>query len=157
MTENPMEKTRSRFADPHAVNSLSLLLSEVLFILLPLIVLTVVLTFQKKNFELFHTPEWSFISTIFFGQILIKIIAAALSEEKTVHWQRIVLLASGLMVLGIVPSLLVLTLVLVSDTPSNALAVAQIALFIISAVLYFVIGRVGQYAITKRESAQEST
>src|SRR5574341_197050 len=156
MTEHPVEKTRSKVADPHAVNSLSLLLSEVLFILLPLLVLAVVLTFQKKTFELFHTPEWSFVSTIFFGQILIKIIAAALSVERTVHWQRIVLLASGLMVLGIVPSLLVLTLVIVSDTPSNAF-IAQIALFIISAALYFVIGRVGQYTITRHEGTTADT
>jgi hypothetical protein len=156
MTENTAKDSKSTNGDPTVGNTLSLLVSEVLFIILPLIVLAIVLTYQRKSFELFHTPEWSFISTIIFGQILLKIIAAALSS-KDFQWQRIVFTAAFLIVLGIVPSLLILTLVLVSDTPSNTLAIAQLVLCFVSIILFFLLGGAGQYVITQQEHKRGRT
>src|SRR5205823_6104152 len=114
--------------------------TEFLFIVLPLIVLAIVRTYQKNTFELLHTSEWVMMSAILFGQTLIKTIAAAITVRRSVYWQRIVLLTAIIIVLGIVPSLLVLGLVLVAEAPSMGLSITQMILFILSVITFFLVG-----------------
>jgi len=143
--------------DPHYANTWAILISETLFVLLPLIVLTIVFSYQRKIFGLLHTPEWSFISAILFGQTLVKFVSAVISGAGVQYWQRVVAIVSAIIVLGIVPSLIILSLVLVSESPSNSLAIAQLVMFVLSIGLYFYIGGAGQYQITIRDTAGDRT
>jgi hypothetical protein len=150
-SETEPKKEKAKKDDTATTNTLALLVTEFLFIVLPLIVLAIVRTYQKQSFELFHTSEWAMMSAILFGQTLIKTIAAAITIRRTVYWQRIVLLTAAIIVLGIVPSLLVLALVLVSDVPSNGLSIAQLILFLISVALFFAVGGAMQRELIQRE------
>ena len=156
MPNNQHDDSERESGDPHYTNTWALLVSETLFVLLPLIVLAIVFSYQRKMFGLLHTPEWSFISAILFGQTLVKFVSAAVSESGA-YWQRVVVIVSAIIVLGVVPSLIILALVLVSEPPSNGLAIAQLIMFILSIVLYFFIGGAGQYAITARETDRSRT
>jgi len=108
-------------------------LTGILFVMLPLTVLVIVRFYQGSTlWGLLGSPEWSFGSAILFGQSIIKSIHATAKLRGNVMVERLKLLVAGLIVFGLVPSLVVLSLILIDSTPKNWLVILQILLFIIA-------------------------
>jgi len=138
-------------------NIWSILIAEILFIVLPLIVTGIVLFFQNRSHELLVTTEWSFATAILFGQALTKYVGGLVTGRIPFQWQRVVLFFAVLVVLGLVPSLTVLTIALSSGAETAGIVltkkviVAQLLLFIIGLGSYVIFGGVGELALSKAE------
>jgi hypothetical protein len=122
----------------------SAVISELLFVLVPFLVLSLVFAYQDKGVVTFlSTPEWAFASALLFGQTIVKIVTATLEtsggrSEPIV--ERVGLVVSGLIVLGPIPSMVILALILIAGTPPIWLIITQIALFILSVAAFILIG-----------------
>src|SRR2546422_66704 len=92
----------------------SAIVAEFLFILVPLLVLTLVFQYQGKAWvSLFASPEWAFASALLFGQTVMKFVTGIASAAPASK-ERVALFVSLLLVLGLIPAMLVLALILVS-------------------------------------------
>src|SRR5256885_5306599 len=79
--------------------------AEFLFVLVPLLVLTLVFRFQGKAWgSLFASPEWSFASALLFGQTVVKFVAGIASAGRKIK-ERVALFVSLVLVLGLIPSI----------------------------------------------------
>ena len=125
------------------------LAAEVLFTILPLLLVFGVLFHVHNSRRLFTYPEWSFGAAILFGQALVKFVSG-LMRGSTVAIGPVVLAVVLIIVLGLAPSLLVLTLTLLSWEPTNVpgpatwLQVVQVILFFLGGLAYMVLGTVGE-------------
>jgi len=125
-----------------------ILLSEYLFIILPFIVIAIVKIYSDNMHEFIKAPDWSFASSILFGQLLVKIVSGSLIR-KEVQWQRVSLLISVILVFGLIPSLTTLTLMLISEGKSNFVIYTQLVLFVVASISFFCIGSAGQSMINQ--------
>jgi hypothetical protein len=107
-------------------------ISELLFVVLPLLILGIVVLLYREGTcrELFSSSEWSFAAAILLGQSLVKV-AAGISKG-TSPWTPAVIrvIFSALIVLGVMPSLAILALVL--TTAKSQIATSLIAAQILS-------------------------
>jgi hypothetical protein len=92
---------------------------------------------------------------VFFGQGAVKLISGIVSAKGFSFDKEPIILAIALViVVGLVPSLLVLTLVLVSEQPSRGLAVAQCILFFIGLAVFILFGWLGKVFSTDIEEGE---
>lgn len=126
----------------------AVLLSEYLFVIVPFVVIAIVKIYSSDFHGFLKAADWSFASSILFGQLLVKMVSGSLIREK-VKWQRVSLLVSVILVFGLIPSLTTLTLVLVSNGGSAFIVNAQIVLFGFSSVCFFWLGSAAQSMIGK--------
>ena len=82
-----------------------------------------------------------------------KFVSGIIANKSTyeAYWDRVALGISFLIVIGLVPSLIILSLVLVDCLPSGGLAVAQIISFAFGVVVYFVFGAGGETLLRIKE------
>ncbi len=150
--ENQQPAKEDEMEKVHNQNVMCILLTELLFVFLPLVVLLIVFALATSGFaKVFSKTEWAFVTAILFGQSIIKIVGGLLSSQATVHWQRPVLLIAGIIVIGLVPSLVVMTLIAVSPEPPLSLIITQLVLFILSVTCFFLFGGVGQSLFMEHE------
>ena len=126
----------------------TILLTEYLFIILPFIVIAVVKIYSSDFYGFLKAPDWSFASSILFGQLLVKMVSGSLIRQK-VRWQRVSLLIAIILVLGLIPSLTILTLILISNGESIFLVNTQLALFAFASILFFWLGSAAQSMMSK--------
>ena len=119
------------------------LLSEALFTVFPFIVIAIILFHKDEAKNIFSYPDWALAASILNGQSVIKIVSGAIASNARTEWQRVSLIVSLLIVTCFVPSLIFLTLILVSDAPSNFLITSQVIMFFLSLVVFFWIGKTG--------------
>lgn len=125
------------------------LAAEVIFTILPLLLVLMVLFHVHRAGRLFTFPEWSFGAAILFGQSLVKFVSGLL-RGGAVAIGPVVLAVVSVIVLGLAPSLTVLTLTLLSleqDTavgPARWLQVVQVVLFVFGALAYLGLGTIGE-------------
>jgi hypothetical protein len=125
------------------------LVAEITFATLPLLVVFIVLLRYDRGGHIASSPEWAFGAAILFGQALVKFMTGLAHGGKAAYGPMS-LAAALIIVLGLAPSLLVLTLVLLDleaapgQEPARPLPAAQVALFLLSAATYFVFGAVGE-------------
>ncbi|HZS45220.1 MAG TPA: hypothetical protein VFC63_08980 [Blastocatellia bacterium] len=151
-----IEKTDSQLSGPIRVNIWSILIAEMLFVILPLLVTGIVLEYKGQFHTLLDSSEWSFATAILFGQALTKFVSGLVSGKIRLEWQRVILLFTVLIVLGLVPSLMVLTLVLVSESTGlgamgQGLRLTQMLLFVLGLGGYIVFGGLGEFALARAE------
>jgi hypothetical protein len=119
--------------------------AELLFVFLPLIVIAIIrLNNGSTVRELLSVPDWSFGTAILLGQGLVKLVSGVAAQRPAARWQVVALIVSAMVVLGLVPSLMVLALMLTQTTPSVALVATQMSLFVLSVVIFLVFGSLGQ-------------
>lgn len=148
-TDNLAEKKVSTNRSPES-RTMALLWSELLFVVLPFLVLALVSFHKESSPALFLlAPEWAFASTILFGQTIVKLVSAATEFFGNPITENIALIVTMLMVLGVVPSMVVLTMILLAASPPTWLGVAQVFLFIMSVGLFLLIGGVSQSKVTE--------
>jgi len=126
--------------------------AEFLFVLLPLCVLTIVFLANGKPVRsILASAEWSFGASILFGQGVIKLASGAIRFGIKKGWETLVLIISIAIVLGLVPSLTVLSQVLTNDNPGTGLIVGQLGLFVFGTLAFFFLGALGHYGLFHHE------
>ena len=135
------------------------MVGELLFTLLPFFVLFLVYFYQDKPTKSFlFAPEWAFASAILFGQTIVKFVQGVIKSVPIFQpiAERIGLIVSVIIVLGLVPSMVILALVLVSPTPPDWLGYTQIGLFTVSAIVFLLLGSVAHAQACEAQGALSS-
>lgn len=118
--------------------------SEILFILLPLIIICFFLFLQNRTDEILFQSDWTFATIIFFGQSIVKFISGLLKSKREFKWQMISIIISSIIVLGLIPSTVILIQLLSTSTPNIKLIIIQYAFLILSIGVYYYFGTAGQ-------------
>lgn len=121
-----------------------ILTSEFLFILLPIIILLIVRSYENNLNAIFYNTEWSIISLILFGQSVVKFSSGISNSKEEVRWQFVALVISLIIIFGLIPSSIILVINLLSETLSFGMYIAQIILFVVSCFTFFIVGAIGQ-------------
>ena len=121
-----------------------ILTSEFLFTLLPIIILLIVRSYENNLSAIFYNTEWSIISLILFGQSVVKFSSGISNSNEKVRWQLVALVISLVIIFGLIPSAIILVINLLSSTLSLGMYIAQIILFVISCITFFIVGAIGQ-------------
>jgi len=132
--------------------------AELAFLLVPFVVIGFAYLYKADLHTIFYTPYWSIASSILIGQALIRFVSRLLqsrAHDPTISWERVTLIFSVLIVLGLVPSLVVLLLVLISAQPSAYLGIAQVILFGFGVCLFLAFGWTGQEMVFHPRAAEE--
>jgi hypothetical protein len=132
---------------PPGRNALCVVAAEALFILLPFIVIAIVFSCNGQFSKVLYMPEWAIAASILIGLSLTRFTSGLLqgdAEAAAYSWERVMLIFTLVIVFAFVPSLLILSLVLVSEVPSHSLATAQIVLFLLGLFLSVALGWTGQ-------------
>lgn len=116
-------------------------IGEMLFILLPFIVMLIIYTYENKLSSIIYEPEWSLASSVMFGQSVIKFIhtitkSASKKGNRKFFSYTIGTIFSVLIVLGLVPSLIILALVFISKEPQLWLITLQIIYFFLASIVF---------------------
>lgn len=135
--------------EPKKVNySNYFIVTEILFIVLPILVLFLIEASRGEYFALFNKADLSFCSVLFSGQLIIKLVSALLKEGKVVHWQFVALEITLIICLGLIPALLFYVFMQNSNV-QLWIKIAQIMWFIGLIWIYF---ELGGYAQEKEDS-----
>ncbi len=128
-------------------------IAEALFVLLPLLVLTIVsLVRGVSMWQVASSPEWSFGASVLFGQAIVKTVAAA-AHRGHLRWEPIALMSTVVIVLGLAPSLIVLAFMLSSEPAKTGLVWAQLGLFAIATLTFLLLGTVTSWALAQPEKS----
>ncbi|MDR3704254.1 MAG: hypothetical protein P4L56_31690 [Candidatus Sulfopaludibacter sp.] len=139
-------------------NSLCVVGAEALLVLLPFVVMAIVLAQKGELSKLASMPEWGVASSALIGLSMVRFAAGLLHARTPVEglaWERVLLLFALIIVLGLVPSLLVLSLVLIAKTPSSYLSAMQIVFFLLSLFLFISLGWAGEHVLTESTEAEK--
>lgn len=132
-------------------NSLFGVIAELLFVILPFIVLTIVVAYRSQGvIHLLTVPDWSLGAAVLIGQSIVKLVAGVTADGRQRPWERTALLVSVLIVLLLVPSLVVLALMQIAENPPTWMVVLQLLLFFAGAVTFLMFGTVGQWLVDGR-------
>jgi hypothetical protein len=130
--------------------------AELLFVLLPLLVLAIILTFRGDAANILSTAEWSFAAAILFGQGLIRVVRAT-NEHGQFRTEPIVFIAACILVLGLVPSLVILSVFLTNEgqEPTMLMILSQLGLFLLSVGSYLFCSMAPGHALGRRKFVAE--
>ncbi len=136
-------------------------LPELIFAILPLLVLTLVFIYLGKDVpSVLGSPEWSFGAAVLFGQAIVRFVSGMIRSGRA-DTEMVALFVSVLLVLGLVPSLAVLALVLhAHEGPSHLvptwLVITQIVQFAGGIVVYLWFGGMGGLWLRGSDSANRT-
>ncbi len=120
------------------------IISEILFILLPIIIIIVFNLLTENRFNIFHRSEWIFAAIVFWGQSIVKFISGLIKSQKKFKWQNIGFIITLIIILGLIPSTIILLLILQLDKPNTLLSIIQFIIFLISIIVYYCFGIISQ-------------
>lgn len=118
--------------------------SELLFTLLPIIILLIVRGYENNFSKVFFNTEWSIISIILFGQSIVKFSSGIANSKEKFRWQLVALVISLIIVFGLIPSSIILVLNLTSVDLSLTMGIIQLIIFLLSCFTYYFVGAIGQ-------------
>lgn len=124
--------------------------SELLFVLLPFIVIGVTLAHRDEFRSIFYIPEWSIVSAVIVGQAIVKLASASVGSQN-VRKETIILIMAVLLVCFLGPILIILAISLTSASISNHLAITQGVFFLLSAVVFWFASMIENYQKIKNE------
>lgn len=120
------------------------LISELVFTILPIIVILFIRSYQGKFEELYYNTEWGIMAIILFGQSLVKFASGISNSKESFRWQLVSLIISLIIVFGLVPSVVLLIINLLDTNQSFWTHFAQMIWFVLSGICFFFIGYIGQ-------------
>ena len=119
-------------------------ISELLFILLPFVVIIPVYVYSHRAARVPSHPEWALASALLFGHAIVKLICGAIRVREGSANAIELIVAAGI-VFGLAPSLVVLVLMHLMDEPNASpppgWLIATQTILLVLAVLYFIIFR----------------
>jgi len=126
------------------------LAAELLFTFLPFLVIFLVLAYTQEIPRMLYLPEWSFAAAILSGQAIVKFILGLLEFGDRVNLGIVALVVTATIVVILAPSLVVLSLILVTGSSPTWLAIMQIVLFVLAVVLFLFLGRVSHEILLRK-------
>ena len=127
--------------------------SEILFVILPMLVISIVKLIDNEYANIFYATDWSFCSVVLFGQSVVKLASATSANKERIRWQAIGLIVSVIIVFGIVPSCVLLTKLMSNNKILNIFYWVQLLLFVTSCLVYFNIVTISNLLMEKQESS----
>lgn len=117
-----------------------LVLGEVLFTLSPFIAIWMVFYFKGRAGDIFSQPEWAMVAAVISAQAVVKLVAGllSLSGGRRVAWQFFSFVIAVVIVMGIIPSLIVLSLILSSENSISMRLVQWQLLCFCVGLLFFI-------------------
>jgi hypothetical protein len=117
-------------------------LTEFLFVLLPLVVLTVCWALNGKGpADILDETEWSFATCVLLGQAMVKHIAAV-RRAGTARADKMILVIAIVLIFGLVPALVLVAYSLNLRHPvSRSFVTIQMIYFVAAAVVFVLLGR----------------
>ncbi|WP_394752246.1 hypothetical protein [Crenothrix sp.] len=138
----------------HQKAALYALLADLLFIVLPLVVISIVdVSVGRSLFAIIESPELSFGSAVLFGQTIIKVVTGFAHSKPTGAEQPVFIIAL-IIVFGLVPSLVVLALLLSITPIPYELQLAQAFIFSLGIVVFLFFG-VNWHALSLRYGGKQ--
>jgi uncharacterized membrane protein len=138
----------------HQKAALYALLGDLLFIVLPLVVISIVdLSVGRSLFAIIESPELSFGSAVLFGQTIIKVVSG-FAHTKPSGAEQPVFIIALIIVFGLVPSLVVLALLLSINPIPHELQLAQAGIFMLGIITFFFFG-VNGHALSLRYGGRQ--
>ena len=125
-------------------NILYVLSSELLFTILPLLILLIVRSYENKIELIFYNTEWSIMAIILFGQSIVKFSSGISNSTLKFRWQLVSLIISIIITFGLIPSIAILIINLLSTENLCLMYFLQIVMFTLSICTFFIIGYLGQ-------------
>lgn len=123
------------------------LAAEVIFAILPLLVVFMVLLIAQHPDHVFMKPEWSFGASILFGQALVRFVSG-LAHGGRAATGPVALVVALIVVFGLAPSLFVLFWTLHQAEsrilPGRWQQAIQVVLFCGASVMYMLLGVIGE-------------
>ncbi|WP_010182979.1 hypothetical protein, partial [Aquimarina agarilytica] len=121
------------------------IIGELSFIFLPFIVILII-NLNKENFsDLLQTADWSLASAILFGQTIVKLIMGVSAQEHSFEYQRFGLLSALIIVLGLIPSVVIIGVFETTGKLGLGLIILQFVLLIIAVWAFIILGTIGQH------------
>ena len=123
-------------------------IAEWLFAVVPLIVLSIVLSHLKHGGDVLESAEWSFGASVLAGQAVVRFVSG-LVKAQHLAVDRVLLGVSAALVFVVVPANIVLALVLMNkeENPtkhlSSLMVTGQVSLFVIASLLFIVAASFG--------------
>jgi hypothetical protein len=138
----------------HQIAAMYAILGDLLFIVLPLVVISIVdASIGRSFFAIIETPELSFGSAVLFGQAIIKVVSGFAYTKPTGAEQPVFIIAL-IIVFGLVPSLVVLALLLSINPIPYGLQLTQACIFVLGIIVFFYFGVKGQAKSLRAASRQ---
>jgi hypothetical protein len=129
----------TRVSSREAFTAVSGALAEWFFAMLPLLVVTIVMTHLGKSSVVLESAEWAFGASILAGQALVRFFAGAV-RARSLSMERVTLGISSILVFVVVPANIILALVIITEANdqhiSSLLATSQAGLFVLASVLF---------------------
>lgn len=135
-------------------------LAEVMLSLLPMILVLLITAQVGRMTSAFHRPEWAFAAAIFFGQAIVRVVAAIARRHENLHAGSLSVVVASLILLGFVPACTIVVFILFIEEHDNFTGAAdflavvpflQLPLFCLSAMVYVAIG----VAVREMDSQQQ--
>lgn len=120
------------------------IIGELLFVLLPFLIVAIIQLSILDFNELIYSYTWGLAATILFGQSIFKLTLGVASYEKTLAWKKFGLLIAALIVLGLIPSAIVMVLFALNINQNIWIVILQFSLFILSTISFYYLGALGQ-------------
>lgn len=133
---------KNRFSSPEVFTAVAGALAEWFFAMLPLLVVTIVMTHLGQSSRVLESAEWAFGASILAGQALVRFVGGVVRVKK-LSIDRVLLGISAILVFVVVPANIILALVVMAEASSqhisSLLASAQAGLFLLSSVLFILV------------------
>ena len=114
-------------------------IGELAFIFMPFLVMTIIFAYKMKLNQILTEPEWSLASAVMFGQSIIKMyhsLSKVNPKGKVMHY-NVSAMFSLVILFGLVPSLIILSLIYTTDCElPNWVVITQIILFILAVIVF---------------------
>ena len=124
------------------------ILTEILFIVLPLIIVLLYKLSKNNACSIFDTADWSYCTVLFSGQCIIKLVSALLKKHNEYfRWQFVALWLAIVITLFLVPAVIFICL-MQEQNVKIWIKIAQIVWFSLSVFGYF---QIAGYAQEKEE------
>jgi hypothetical protein len=157
---NAERSDRKSSSKKDRVDTWVVLISELLFVILPFIIIFMLFAYKGKIWQMLEISEWAFAAAVLSGQTLAKFISGILANYTNFREKRVTLYVVILIVFLISPSLSILVLVLIekeaSGPTTNPLSIwlvyAQLFMFALAVIAYLVLGGVGELNKIKKDS-----
>lgn len=131
-------------------------MAEWLFAIVPLIVLSIVLSHLQHGGDVLESAEWSFGASVLAGQGVVRFVSGLVKGQR-LSVDRVLLGVSAALVFVVVPANIVLALVLMNkeENPtkhlSSLMVTGQVSLFVVASLLFIVAASFGHLWASRSE------
>jgi hypothetical protein len=138
--------------DKNNRNANYVIYSEILFIILPLIIVLLYELSKNNLCSIFDKADWSYCTVLFSGQLIIKLVSVLLKKQnETFSWQFVAFALAIIIVLFLVPAVVFICL-MQERTVKTWIKISQIVWFGISVFGYF---QIAGYAQEKEQEKSD--